>query len=158
MKGFSWEEVIDREEKNSLSAKELLSVLPHRFPMLLLDSIIDYETDKWAIGKKMVSIDGWYFNGHYPDNPIFPGSLLLEAMSQAATFLVISVYPDEAKPQILFAGAKTVRFLKPIYPGDELTIYCHIIKSVRGLYTIASKAKCTGEIVGSADIILKMTE
>lgn len=147
------EECVNRKNKNHISTKELMKILPHRYPMLLIDTILDYE-ERWAIGKKLISIDEWYFVGHYPQNPVMPGSLLLEALSQVATFLILQEKDVEASGKgLLFAGVKSLRFLKVVKPGDEVMFYCHLEKSRMGVYTVSG----TGEIASGVCICAEMT-
>lgn len=113
----------------------------------------------WAIGKKVISVDNWFLSGHYPGNPIMPGSIILESMSQVATFLVLQDKEDTC-PQgmVLFAGVKAMRFLKPVYPGNDLLVYCNIEKQRMGIYTIACSGEINGELCTTAEITLRKAD
>ena len=156
---MDFSEVADRNNKNFVSSKELMNILPHRYPMLMLDTILDYDFTGevgWVIGKKVIGIDSWYLSGHYPENPIMPGSLILESMSQAATFLVLRYENDiHSQGTVLFAGVKALRFLKPVYPGSELLLYCNIEKQRMGIFTIACKCEVDGQVCATAEISLR---
>lgn len=113
----------------------------------------------WAIGKKVIGVDSWYLPGHYPGNPIMPGSLILESMSQVATFLVLQDSNDMySRGVVLFAGVKALRFLKPVYPGSDLLIYCNVEKQRMGVYSIACKCEVDSEICATAELTLRKVD
>ncbi|MEY8338977.1 3-hydroxyacyl-ACP dehydratase FabZ [Lachnospiraceae bacterium 62-35] len=143
---------MNRKNKRPLSTEKLLEILPHRYPMFLVDTILDYE-EEWAIGKKLISMNEWYFKGHYPENPIMPGSLLLEALSQVGTFMILQKNrPDISGKNLLFAGAKSLRFLKEVKPGDEVILYCYLERSRMGIYTVSGRGEVSGNICISAEM------
>jgi len=113
-----------------LSAIEIQKILPHRYPMLLVDRIIELEPMKRAVGIKNVTINDHFFLGHFPDHPIMPGVLILEAMAQVGG--VAMLYPDENRGKLaVFAGMDRIKFRKPVEPGDQLRMVAEVIK-VRG--------------------------
>ncbi len=123
------EEIIDsREEKNSLTAEEIAEILPHRYPFALVDRIIDHEPGQWAIGRKCVSMDEPFFQGHFPGKPIMPGVLMIEALAQTGAVAVLSL-PENRGKIALFGGIKNARFKKPVIPGDVLELRVNMLSS-----------------------------
>lgn len=121
--------------KQKLSIGEILNLLPHRYPFLLVDKILEQEENK-IVGVKNVTINEPFFQGHFPGHPVMPGVLIIEAMAQTGGVLIFS--KEEKKGKIpLLAGIDKARFKKPVYPGDQLKIKVEIVKIVRGI----SKAK-----------------
>ena len=110
-----------------LSATEIQKVIPHRYPFLLVDRIIELEPMKRAVGIKNVTINEQFFQGHFPEHPVMPGVLILEAMAQVGG--VAMLYPDENRGKLaFFAGMDRVKFRKPVVPGDQLRMVAEIIK------------------------------
>ena len=110
-----------------LSAHEIMQIIPHRYPFLLLDRIIELEPGVRAVGEKMVTINEPFFQGHFPDYPIMPGVLIVEALAQAGGVAALSL--DEFKGKfVIFAGIDKVRFKKPVFPGDTLRLETRLDK------------------------------
>ena len=110
-----------------LSVTEIQEVIPHRFPMLLVDRIIELEPLKRAVGIKNVTINEHFFQGHFPSHPVMPGVLILEAMAQVGG--VAMLYPDENRGKLaFFAGMDRVKFRKQVVPGDQLRMVAEVIK------------------------------
>jgi len=110
-----------------LSVTEIQKVIPHRFPMLLVDRIIELEPLKRAVGIKNVTINEHFFQGHFPSHPVMPGVLILEAMAQVGG--VAMLYPDENRGKLaFFAGMDRVKFRKQVVPGDQLRMVAEVIK------------------------------
>ncbi|MCM1082955.1 MAG: 3-hydroxyacyl-ACP dehydratase FabZ [Clostridium sp.] len=118
------EKLLMRENKNSVDSTALLNYLPHRYPMLLIDKILDGEEGEWAIGVKCVSALDPYFQGHYPNRPIMPGSLQLEALSQVASYILSPYYLGTGL--LLFVGVRSLRFFNVVRPGDQFIIFCRL--------------------------------
>ena len=111
----------------TLDVTEIKKILPHRFPMLLVDRILDLEPMKWAVGIKNISVNEMQFLGHFPDNPIMPGVLLIEAMAQVGG--VAMLYPPENRGKIaVFAKIDKVRFHKQVVPGDQVVTRAEVVK------------------------------
>ncbi len=109
-----------------LSIQEIQRIIPHRFPLLLVDRVLEIEPGKRIVAVKHVTINEWFFQGHFPDYPIMPGVLIVEAMAQAGAILALS--EEGAAGQIpLFAGIDNCRFRSPVVPGDELRLELEII-------------------------------
>jgi 3-hydroxyacyl-[acyl-carrier-protein] dehydratase len=103
-----------------LDIKEIQKILPHRFPFLLVDKLVKWETGKKAVGLKNVTINEPYFEGHFPDNPVMPGVLILEAMAQVASLLAFQSGIETENLQ--FVNVEMVKFRQPVLPGDQLFI------------------------------------
>ena len=137
--------------KQKLSIGEILNLLPHRYPFLLVDKILEQEKNK-IVGVKNVTINEPFFQGHFPGRPIMPGVLILEAMAQTGGILMFS--KEENKGKIpLFAGIDKARFKKPVYPGDQLIIKVEILKMVRGIGKAKAEAYVDDNLVASAELL-----
>ncbi|HWI51094.1 MAG TPA: 3-hydroxyacyl-ACP dehydratase FabZ [Symbiobacteriaceae bacterium] len=121
-----------------LDTKQILEIIPHRYPILMVDRILEMEPGKRVIGLKNVSANEPVFQGHYPGNPIFPGVLMIEAMAQTGAVALLSL-PELAGRVPLFAGIDDAKFKRPVYPGDQLRIEVEIIAMRRGLGIGAGK-------------------
>ncbi len=137
-----------------LNIKEIKEILPHRYPFLLVDRVIEMELGekKFVRAYKNVSANEEFFNGHFPEEPIMPGVLQIEALAQAGAVALLSM--DEFKGKIpLFAGTNKVRFKRKVVPGDKLDLYCEIIKIKgpigigKGIATVDGKLACEAEIL-----------
>jgi 3-hydroxyacyl-[acyl-carrier-protein] dehydratase len=103
---------------------DITSVLPHRSPFIFVDRITDRVVGKWVKGKKMVTHNEWFFQGHFPDNPIMPGVLIIEAIAQLGAF--VDYGQDSAKMGML-ASVESIKWRSPVVPGDELSLYFEVI-------------------------------
>lgn len=135
---------------------EVMRRLPHRFPFLLVDRVIEWESGKSIRALKNVTINEPFFPGHFPMRPVMPGVLILEALAQTAgllVFLTMNVYPDE-NTQFYFAGMDEVRFRRPVLPGDQLTLKATLERTLRGLWKFATVAEVLGKEVTSANMLI----
>ncbi|WP_051198013.1 3-hydroxyacyl-ACP dehydratase FabZ [Butyrivibrio sp. MB2005] len=145
------EEVIVRDEKNVLSAEEIAEILPHRYPFALVDRILDYEPGVWAIGKKCVSMDEPFFQGHFPGKPIMPGVLIIEALAQTGAVAALSL-PENKGKIALFGGIKNARFKKQVVPGDVLELRVNMLRSKGPVGVAEARALVDGNVVTRAEI------
>ena len=111
----------------SLDIQEIMRILPHRFPLLLVDRVTHIERTKRIVAIKNVTINEPFFVGHFPDHPIMPGVLVVEAMAQAGGVLLLTEFPDRAEKLLLFTGIERARFRRPVIPGDQLRIEVDVL-------------------------------
>ncbi|WP_049721538.1 3-hydroxyacyl-ACP dehydratase FabZ [Gilvimarinus polysaccharolyticus] len=138
-----------------MDVNEIREYLPHRYPMLLVDRVVELVVGESIVAYKNITINEDVFNGHFPDFPVFPGVLILEALAQASG--VLGFKTMDKKPQdgsiYLFAGVDDVRFKRQVIPGDRLQLESQIVSSKRGVWKFACKATVDGELAASATIL-----
>lgn len=135
----------------------ILKVLPHRYPFLLVDGIVSFETGKSIVGVKNVSFNEPFFAGHFPSEPVMPGVLQIEALAQVSCILIALSYPDEsAGKRPAFAGIEEARFRKPVRPGHVLTLTAELDKYRRGFAVVKTRAEIDGDLVAEAIIKASM--
>lgn len=129
--------------------------LPHRYPFLLVDRVVDLELGKRIEAYKNLSINEPFFDGHFPDNPVFPGVLLVEAMAQAAGILGFkSMGKTPADGSIYYlVGVDNLRFKRPCVPGDRVQLHAEIVSERRGIWKFAVRAEVDGQLCASATIL-----
>lgn len=129
--------------------------LPHRYPFLLVDRVVEIEAGGFILAYKHLSINEPFFAGHFPDNPIFPGVLLLEAMAQAAG--ILGFYSqgktNDDGSTYYFAGADSVRFKRPCVPGDQVMLHAAVVSQRRGIWKFDVSADVDGEMAATATIL-----
>ena len=134
---------------------EILKHLPHRYPFLLIDRVTEYESESYLIGYKNVSHNEPWVTGHFPQRPVFPGVLILEALAQATGILAFRTtgrIPDE-NSLYYFVGVDNARFKRVVEPGDQLILKVEYVKRKRGIWKFKAEASVDGELVCSADIM-----
>ncbi len=137
-----------------MEIKEIMSILPHAYPFLLVDRILEVEAGKRIVGIKNVTYNEPFFPGHFPGRPIMPGVLIVEAMAQTAGILVFSSLPQEQfKTPVYFLGIDNVRFRKPVIPGDQLRLELEIIKHRQSIWGFKGKALVDGNLVAEAELL-----
>jgi len=130
---------------------EIMQVLPHRYPLLLVDRILEMELGKRIVGLKNVSINEPYFQGHFPGFPLMPGVYILEALAQVGGILMIkSLNLEIGKYAVVFAGIDDARFKKPVYPGDQLILELDVISLKKSLSKMKGTAKVDNQVVAEA--------
>ncbi|EKO5179188.1 3-hydroxyacyl-ACP dehydratase FabZ [Vibrio cholerae] len=136
-----------------MNITEIQSLLPHRYPFLLIDRVTDYEEGKCLIGLKNVSVNEPQFTGHFPQLPVFPGVLILEAMAQATGLLAFKTFGAPKENELYyFASIDEAKFRKPVTPGDQLMIEVEFLKERRGIALFNGVAKVDGDVVCSAQL------
>ena len=136
---------------NELNSNQIAQILPHRFPFALVDRITDYEPGQWAKGRKCVSVNEQFFCGHFPQEHVMPGVLILEAMAQVGAVAILSL-PENQGKIALFGGVKNARFRRKVIPGDVLEMECVLTKR-RGPVGIGEcKAMVNGERACTAEL------
>ena len=140
-----------KKSSDTIDIEGLLGLLPHRYPILMIDRIEDVILGESATGIKNVSINEPFFQGHFPNKPVFPGVLIIEAMAQTAAALVVRTLGATAKGKLVyFMSIENARFRKPVKPGDRISIFVNK-KARRGnVWKFSSKAKVNEEIVAEA--------
>src|SRR5882757_2189449 len=139
------------ETLEAIGIHEILAALPHRYPFLLVDRIIEIRGDEHGIGIKNVTANEPQFVGHFPNNPVMPGVLVLEGMAQTAGTLCIRAMPGQTKPALVyFLTIDNAKFRKPVIPGDVLEYHMTRIKRRKNMWWFRGEAKVGGEIVADA--------
>ena len=137
-----------------IEIKEIMSILPHAYPFLLVDRVIEMEPGKRIVGIKNVTYNEPFFPGHFPGRPIMPGVLIVEALAQTAGILVFSSLPKEQfKTPVYFLGIDNVRFRKPVIPGDQLRLELEITKHRQSVWGFKGKALVDGNLVAEAELL-----
>jgi 3-hydroxyacyl-[acyl-carrier-protein] dehydratase len=135
-----------------LHVHEILEYLPHRYPFMLIDRVIEYEEGKSLLAIKNVTYNEPFFTGHFPDRPVMPGVLVVEALAQASGILVFLISND--KDLFYFAGIDNARFKRIIEPGDQLHLYTSVERQRRNLWKFNAKATVEGDIACSVDLMI----
>ena len=136
-----------------MDIQEVLKLLPHRYPILLIDRVKECEPGKRVVAIKNVSVNEPHFQGHFPGRPIMPGVLILEAMAQAAGLLVFSADRPHEGSVYYYVGIDNARFKKPVVPGDQLEIEVTLERMLRGIGRFACLARVSGKVVAEATIL-----
>lgn len=134
---------------------EIREYLPHRYPFLLVDRVVEMELGKSIVAYKNVTVNEEFFNGHFPDTPVMPGVLIIEAMAQAAGILGFKTMGKKPSDGSIyyFVGSEKLRFKRPVVPGDQLRLEASIVTEKRGIWKFDCKATVEGELVSSGIII-----
>jgi UDP-3-0-acyl N-acetylglucosamine deacetylase/beta-hydroxyacyl-[acyl carrier protein] dehydratase FabZ len=144
--------------ETSLDIKRILETIPHRYPFVMIDRVIEFIGENELVAIKNVTINEPYFQGHYPGEPVMPGVLQIEAMAQASGVLLLRLGSVEGKTPFLMSVDK-VKFRRPVRPGDQLVINCKLVK-IRGNKLASAEATCTvgGNVVSSAELMFAVVE
>jgi len=141
-----------------LDVNEIQRIIPHRYPFLLVDSVVDLEPGKRIVGIKNVTINEPFFAGHFPGAPVMPGVLIIEAMAQVGAILVLKDLPDREKKLLYFAGIDQVRFRQPVVPGNQLKLVVEILK-LRPRYGKLKGEAYVGEtLVAEAEVLSSIVD
>lgn len=141
-----------------LSITDIMKILPHRYPMLLVDRILEIEGNKKVVGIKNVSANEQFFQGHFPGAPVMPGVLIVEAMAQCAAVLILQDIPDREQKLFLFGGIDKARFRRPVVPGDQLRLECEVLQRRSNSIRIRGVATVAGDVVAEAEMLSVMVE
>lgn len=148
------------EQKMVYGIQQILKILPHRYPFLLVDRIVELEADRRIVGLKNVTINEPFFQGHFPGAPVMPGVLILEAMAQVAGVLVYRDLPSEVRDAklIYFSGIDNAKFRKPVVPGDQLRIEMELLSRRSNFGKMAGRATVEGKLVAEAVVLFAIAE
>jgi 3-hydroxyacyl-[acyl-carrier-protein] dehydratase len=143
-----------------MDISQVMQYLPHRYPFLLIDKVIELELGKSITAIKNVTINEPFFGGHFPGAPVMPGVLILEALAQAAGILSFKTknYTPEQIGIIYFAGIDNARFKKPVMPGDQLVLKAEVVREMRGIWKYSGRAEVDGALVAEADFMATLRE
>lgn len=145
-------------ELKTLDITQIKEYLPHRYPLLLVDRVLDVELGKRIVAIKNVTVNEEFFNGHFPHKPVMPGVLMIEAMAQTAailSFMTMNVKPDE-NSVVYFVGIDNARFKRPVEPGDQLILDVTVLRAKAGIYKFKAQGLVDGEIAVEAELMCTM--
>jgi 3-hydroxyacyl-[acyl-carrier-protein] dehydratase len=142
-------------DKKSLDIEALLKYLPHRYPFLMVDRVLEVVPGKSLVAIKNVTANEAYFQGHFPGHPVMPGVLILESLAQAGGVLACeSVTPEEGITILYLVGVEKSRFKQIVRPGDQLKLHVELTKHKRNLWMFATRAEVDGKVVAEAEIMM----
>jgi 3-hydroxyacyl-[acyl-carrier-protein] dehydratase len=140
-------------QRSDFSPQEIMRLLPHRYPFLLVDRIEDFEPESWLTGLKNVSLNEPFFQGHFPEYPVMPGVLIIEALAQAGGLLILkSVEEVPSNAIFLFSGIEKAKFRKPVYPGDQMVLQVRQVRHKINLWKMDAQALVHGETAAQATL------
>ncbi|MFB3826121.1 MAG: 3-hydroxyacyl-ACP dehydratase FabZ [Bryobacteraceae bacterium] len=141
----------------TLDVNEIRQILPHRYPMLLVDRIVEMEAER-VVGIKNVTHNEPFFQGHFPDFPVMPGVLIVEALAQTAGVLVLKSIAGRENKLVLLVSIENARFRRPVVPGDQLRMEMTVIKRKASVAKMAGRATVNGQVVAEAEVMCKLAD
>ena len=146
------------QRAGNIDVKRILDCLPHRYPMLLVDRIVEFEPGKRIVGLKNVTINEPFFPGHFPDHPIMPGVLIVEAMGQVGGLLLMEAVEDPDKKVVYFMSLDNVKWRRPVIPGDQILFEVEMINLRRSVCKMRGKGTVDGKVVAEADMMARIVD
>ncbi|MCE1203897.1 MAG: 3-hydroxyacyl-ACP dehydratase FabZ [Holophagaceae bacterium] len=144
---------MSEREPRTIDLQGIMDLLPHRYPILLVDRILDFEPKTWIRGLKNVSYNEEVFQGHFPSRPVFPGVYIVEAMAQTGGCLLLQEIEDRARKVIYFMGIDGVKFRKPVLPGDQLVMEVKVLQLKGRICKMRGEAFVDGQKVAEAEFM-----
>ena len=142
----------------TIDIQEIMGFLPHRYPFLLIDRIVEFEPAKRLVAIKNVTINEPFFHGHFPGYPIMPGVLVVEAMAQAGGIIMMHELPDRDAKLVVFTGIERAKFRRPVTPGDQLRIECNVLNWRGDFVKLEGKATVNGQLAAEGIVMCKMID
>ena len=144
---------------NTIDVEEIQTLIPHRYPMLLIDRVVDFEPGKWLHAIKNVTVNEPVFTGHFPGYSIFPGVMILESLAQATGVLGFKSTDGRNEGEMyLFASIDNAKFKRPVVPGDTMHLHVEFLKERRGMWKFYGEARVNDKVVCSADLMCARRE
>ena len=140
------------------TVNDIMRFLPHRYPFLLVDRIVELEAPKRIVGLKNVTINEEFFQGHFPGAPVMPGVLIIEAMAQVAGVMIYRDLPDKDKKLIYFTGIESAKFRRPVLPGDQLRIEMELLNRRNNFGKMQGRATVDGKLASEAIVLFAIAE
>ena len=144
---------MSEREPRIIDLQGIMDLIPHRYPLLLVDRILDYEPKTWIRGLKNISFNEQVFQGHFPSRPVFPGVYIVEAMAQTGGCLLMQEFEDRASKVIYFMGIDNVKFRKPVQPGDQLVMEVKVLQIKGRICKMRGEAFVAGQKVAEAEFM-----
>ena len=142
----------DKKNMSQLDILKIMELIPHRYPMILVDRVIDVVPDESCTGIKNVTINEGFFQGHFPRYPVMPGVMIVESMAQTAAVLVVATLGESAKGKLVyFMTVDNARFRRPVTPGDSLRVHVRKLQQRRNVWKFMGEAKVDGTLVAEAE-------
>jgi len=150
----------EREKRVIYSVTEIMKFLPHRYPFLLVDRIVELEPPRRIVGLKNVTMNEQFFQGHFPGAPVMPGVLIIEAMAQVAGVMIYREMPDDERTRklIYFTGIENARFRRPVVPGDQLRIEMELVNRRSTFGKMAGRALVDGKLAAEATVMFAIAD
>ena len=143
---------------STLQIREIMERIPHRYPFLLVDRVIELVPRQRIVAIKNVTFNEEFFQGHFPGAPVMPGVLIIEALAQAGAVLLLSDIPDRASKLVYFTGIDEARFRRPVVPGDQIRLTMEVLKLRARTCKMRGTAEVDGELVAEAEIMSALVE
>jgi 3-hydroxyacyl-[acyl-carrier-protein] dehydratase len=143
-----------------MTVQQIEKLLPHRYPFLMVDRVIELEPDKRIVAVKGVTMNEPFFQGHFPGHPVMPGVLIMEALAQAAALMSLGGIPEDkrAGKVIYFMAIDGARFRKPVVPGDQLELHCEMIRAKGSVLKVKGQAKVDGQVVAEGEFMAMLAD